>query len=155
MKTTGNFQGLTALGWLGIAGLQHFYLGKPVKGLVWFFTFGLFLLGTIYDHATAATQVAQANSQRMPTTPTWTGPQAPPTHPNASPHLQVPPPPPSRDVVVNVVNDHGAVTAEQIKAIAGGSLAASLRELDKLRYDRLIDDAEFATLKSKLLRDYS
>ncbi|HVK26940.1 MAG TPA: hypothetical protein VM575_01255 [Nocardioides sp.] len=155
MKTTGTFQGLAALGWLGIAGLQHVYLGKPVKGLVWFFTFGLFFIGTIYDHATAAAQVVQANPQRMPATPTWTGPQVPPTHPNASPHLRVPPPPPTREVVVNVVNDHGAVTAEQIKAIAGGSLAASLRELDKLRYDRLIDDAEFATLKSKLLRDYS
>ena len=37
------------LGFLGFAGIHHFYVGRIGKGLLYFFTFGLFYLGTIYD----------------------------------------------------------------------------------------------------------
>ncbi len=36
--------------WLfGFTGAHRFYYGKPVSGTIWFFTFGLFLLGWIVD----------------------------------------------------------------------------------------------------------
>jgi len=38
---------LCLIGFLGIGGLQHFYTGRIIMGLIYFFTFGLFFLGTI------------------------------------------------------------------------------------------------------------
>jgi len=36
--------------WLfGFTGSHRFYYGKPVSGTIWFFTFGLFLIGWIID----------------------------------------------------------------------------------------------------------
>ncbi|MFZ5564926.1 MAG: NINE protein [Thermodesulfobacteriota bacterium] len=36
--------------WLfGFTGSHRFYYGKPVTGAIWFFTFGLFLIGWIID----------------------------------------------------------------------------------------------------------
>ncbi|HEY9175834.1 MAG TPA: TM2 domain-containing protein [Verrucomicrobiae bacterium] len=36
--------------WLfGFTGAHRFYYGKPVSGTIWFFTFGLFLIGCIVD----------------------------------------------------------------------------------------------------------
>jgi TM2 domain-containing membrane protein YozV len=36
--------------WLfGFTGAHRFYYGKPVTGTIWFFTFGLFLIGWIID----------------------------------------------------------------------------------------------------------
>lgn len=40
---------LCAFGFIGIGGLQHFYVGRVGKGLLYFFTAGLFLFGTIID----------------------------------------------------------------------------------------------------------
>lgn len=44
----------------GVAGLHKFYLGKPGMGLLYFFTFGLFGIGTIYDAFTMDEQVRRA-----------------------------------------------------------------------------------------------
>jgi TM2 domain-containing membrane protein YozV len=40
-----------------VCGLQHFYLGKPLKGLVWLFTFGLLGIGLVWDLFTLPHQV--------------------------------------------------------------------------------------------------
>ena len=38
------------LGWLfGFAGLHRIYLGKPVSGIIWFLTWGLFGFGQVID----------------------------------------------------------------------------------------------------------
>jgi len=50
--------------WVGswfIPGLHRFYLGKVGTGLLYFFTGGLFALGTIYDGLTMQSQVREAN----------------------------------------------------------------------------------------------
>ena len=51
------------IGFFGFAGLQHFYLGKVLKGLLWFFTFGFFGIGTIIDLFTMGTQVDSYNTK--------------------------------------------------------------------------------------------
>ena len=33
----------------GFTGAHRFYYGKPISGTIWFFTFGLFLIGWIVD----------------------------------------------------------------------------------------------------------
>ena len=53
---------LTLIGFFGIAGIQYFYLDKPVKGIVWFLTMGIFGLGTLIDLFTITGQVEQFNT---------------------------------------------------------------------------------------------
>lgn len=52
---------LTFLSLLGLNGAQRFYLGKPVSGVIWFLTGGLFFMGTLYDLITMPNQVREHN----------------------------------------------------------------------------------------------
>jgi TM2 domain-containing membrane protein YozV len=54
---------LTLLGIIGIAGIQYFYLGKPMKGLLWLFTVGLLGLGTLIDIFTIGSAVETHNTK--------------------------------------------------------------------------------------------
>ncbi|AHC14452.1 TM2 domain protein [Salinispira pacifica] len=49
------------LGFLGPAGIHRFYLGKPVSGLFYLFTYGFFGLGTIIDLFKMPRMVEEAN----------------------------------------------------------------------------------------------
>ena len=40
---------LCCLGFIGLGGLHYFYVGRYGKGLLYFITCGLFLIGTIID----------------------------------------------------------------------------------------------------------
>ena len=63
-KETGIAFGLTLIGFILIAGLQHFYLGKIGRGILWFLTGGLFFVGTIIDLFTIGQQVKNVNARR-------------------------------------------------------------------------------------------
>lgn len=63
-KEKGIAFGLTLLGFVLVAGLQHFYLGRILRGVVWFLTGGLFFVGTIYDLLTIGRQVERVNRGR-------------------------------------------------------------------------------------------
>ncbi|MCJ8345394.1 TM2 domain-containing protein [bacterium] len=52
---------LTCLSFFGISGIQRFYLGKHITGILWFLTGGLFFMGTIYDLITLPHQVKESN----------------------------------------------------------------------------------------------
>ena len=51
--TTSNDTHLTSVGYIlwifGFTGSHRFYYGKPITGTIWFFTFGLLLIGWIVD----------------------------------------------------------------------------------------------------------
>ncbi len=49
MRSTGIAYLLWSLWFFGFAGIHRFYLGKPISGLIWFFTWGLFGMGQIFD----------------------------------------------------------------------------------------------------------
>ncbi len=55
---------LTALGLVGLAGLQHLYLGRRRRAVLWMLTFGLLGVGTILDLATMRAQVEETNGRR-------------------------------------------------------------------------------------------
>lgn len=63
-KEKGIAFGLTLIGFVLVAGLQHFYLGKIGRGVLWFLTGGLFFIGTIIDLFTIGSQVKAVNAQR-------------------------------------------------------------------------------------------
>ncbi len=42
---------------IGVCGIQHFYLGNIWKGVVWLFTFGLLGVGLLWDLFTLPHQV--------------------------------------------------------------------------------------------------
>jgi hypothetical protein len=50
------------LGWFG---LHKFYLRKPVLGVLYFFTAGLFIVGWLYDLVTMSDQVAAFNHKHQ------------------------------------------------------------------------------------------
>lgn len=56
---------LLAASLLGFAGLQHFYLGRPVRGIVWLLTWGLLGVGSLYDLFTLRGQVDTVNWRRL------------------------------------------------------------------------------------------
>ena len=58
-KTTATI--LTLFGFIGIAGLQHLYLGRIWRALLWFFTLGFYGIGTLYDLFTMKSQVDKVN----------------------------------------------------------------------------------------------
>ncbi len=49
---------------IGLAGIQHFYLGKIGRGILWLLTFGLFGIGTIVDLFTLPSQTKTINARR-------------------------------------------------------------------------------------------
>ena len=48
-RSTGMAYLLWLLGLVGFCGLHRFYLGRPISGLIWLFTGGLFFIGQIVD----------------------------------------------------------------------------------------------------------
>lgn len=57
------------LGWLlltftGVLGLHRLYMGKWFTAVVYFFTFGFFLIGYVYDLWTLNSQISELNGER-------------------------------------------------------------------------------------------
>jgi len=52
---------LWAIGGFGALGFHRFYLGKIPSGVLWMFTGGLCMIGSIYDFFTLSRQVENAN----------------------------------------------------------------------------------------------
>lgn len=40
---------LWLLGFVGLAGIHRFYVGRPISGIIWLLTGGLFFIGQIVD----------------------------------------------------------------------------------------------------------
>jgi TM2 domain-containing membrane protein YozV len=51
---------------IGLAGLHRCYLGKWTTGFIWFLTFGLFGIGSIYDFLALPSLVRQARLKLYP-----------------------------------------------------------------------------------------
>ena len=83
---------LAALGFLGVSGVHRFYMGKPVTGLIWFLTGGLFMFGTIYDLLTMESQVREANRYALPAGQAMLPPGAAPYHGGYPPNAGYAPP---------------------------------------------------------------
>lgn len=49
---------------IGLAGMQHFYLGKFGRGILWLLTWGLLGIGTFVDVFTLRSQTKTINARR-------------------------------------------------------------------------------------------
>ena len=49
MRSVGTSYLLWCLGLVGFCGIHRFYLGRPISGLIWLLTGGLFVIGQIID----------------------------------------------------------------------------------------------------------
>jgi TM2 domain-containing membrane protein YozV len=49
---------------IGLAGMQHFYLGKYGRGVLWLLTWGLLGVGTFVDLFTLGSQTKTINARR-------------------------------------------------------------------------------------------
>lgn len=49
---------------IGLCGIQHFYLGKVGRGVLWLLTLGLFGIGLLVDVFTLPQQVKNVNARR-------------------------------------------------------------------------------------------
>lgn len=56
---------LTAVGFLGVAGLQYFYIGKIGKGVAFLLTAGWFGIGTLVSMFTIGDEVVRTNDERQ------------------------------------------------------------------------------------------
>ena len=63
-KSAGVAYGLLLITILGVAGIQHFYLGKVGRGILWLLTWGVFGIGTIIDLFTLPSQTKTINARR-------------------------------------------------------------------------------------------
>jgi TM2 domain-containing membrane protein YozV len=63
-KETGIAYALMLLSLMAVCGIQHFYLGKTGRGVLWLLTFGLLGVGLIIDLFTLPQQVKTVNARR-------------------------------------------------------------------------------------------
>jgi hypothetical protein len=63
-KSTGTAYAFMLFTLVGVAGIQHFYLGKIGRGILWVLTFGLLGIGTIIDLFTLPSQTKTINARR-------------------------------------------------------------------------------------------
>ncbi|MGB7979872.1 MAG: TM2 domain-containing protein [Candidatus Nanopelagicales bacterium] len=63
-KDTGIAYALMLISVIGVCGIQHFYLGKIGRGVLWLFTLGLFGVGLIIDLFTLPQQVNDVDARR-------------------------------------------------------------------------------------------
>lgn len=63
-KSTGTAYLMMLFALIGVNGVQHFYLGKVGRGVLWLLTFGLLGVGIIIDLFTLPSQVKTVNARR-------------------------------------------------------------------------------------------
>ena len=63
-KEVGIAYALMLFSLVGVCGVQHFYLGKVGRGIVWLLTFGLLGIGLVIDVVTLPQQVKNINARR-------------------------------------------------------------------------------------------
>lgn len=63
-KSTGFAYLLMLFSLIGLAGIQHFYLGKLGRGILWLLTFGLLGFGLVLDVFTLPQQTKNVNARR-------------------------------------------------------------------------------------------
>jgi hypothetical protein len=125
---------LCALGFMGVAGIHRMYLGRPISGLLYFFTFGFLGFGTVLDMILIPRMVDQENALTALRHAGLLGPggvqmlQAP-----ATPIASLPPAPsPEKQILRLAHARRGVITPQLIALETSLSLQQAREELDRL-----------------------
>jgi hypothetical protein len=106
----------------GALGFHRFYLGKVPTGVLWFFTGGLAMVGSVYDFFTLRTQVEESNFRRGYL-----------RGPGLQGELPVREKTPLERVILSLARDNaGRVTAAQVAAGSDWTVDQAQKELDNL-----------------------
>jgi TM2 domain-containing membrane protein YozV len=126
--------GLAYLLWLlsgfGALGFHRFYLGKIPTGVLWMFTGGLGMIGSIYDFFTLPGQVREANIRNAifagPRTQNW-------RYVNDGDARVINPKENIEHVILKLAKQNkGVLTASEVALEANISLEAAKKDLDAL-----------------------
>ena len=63
-KEVGIAYALMLFSFIGVCGIQHFYMGKVGRGFLWLITFGLLGIGLLIDLFTLPQQIKIINARR-------------------------------------------------------------------------------------------
>ena len=63
-KEVGIAYALMLFSFIGVCGIQHFYMGKVGRGFLWLITFGLLGIGLLIDLFTLPQQIKNINARR-------------------------------------------------------------------------------------------
>lgn len=140
-KSTGVGYLLLGLSLFGAAGIHRFYLGRPISGLLYFFTFGVFGIGTVVDLFLLPRMVEEENIrlgfrslppgffQQNKALP------APSSPPQRARGVAPPPPSPEQAVLRLAKANEGRVTVAMVAVDTGMPLRRVKRTLEQLVKD--------------------
>ncbi|MDR0442389.1 MAG: NINE protein [Treponema sp.] len=132
--------GIAYLLWLisgcGALGLHRFYLGKIPTGLLWMFTGGLAMVGSVYDFFTLPSQVREANIRRaiysgnqnnFPNNKSWRTVSDGEAHIVGDKKMTV-----ERSILKLAKDNKGILTASEVALAANISVEEAKKDLDAM-----------------------
>lgn len=125
----------------GLAGLHRFYLGRPLTGLLWLLTWGLFGIGTLVDLFYVPLMVEGENRRlglMHGTRPALPAPGPKDVGAGRPPSTILPtlPPPPPEQAILRVAQENGGRLTVAVASVRTGlSLRKAQKVLDRMCRD--------------------
>ncbi len=132
MRSTGMAYLLWSLWFFGFAGIHRFYLGKPISGLIWFLTWGLFGMGQIFDLLLIPGMVEEKNFQLRARLGSAGSAQLPPA-------VNTIPPQSDTHLILKLLSSRPEATLADCVLATGQDTSKVKARLEQMQRDELIE----------------